>query len=342
MKQSLLLFLSLSAALLFSGCEKAFMHQTEPTATRTFDYLWHIVDQQYSMFDVKNVDWNTVYDTLRPQVRDGMSSDSLFTLCAAMLGTLSDGHVNLYGPHDVSHDDTVYYRFFSESGIDINLLVTTYLGTSFRTSGGIVHTSLCDGKVIYVRYSSFSNSVDPNDFRYVITCYPDAVGMIFDIRGNGGGALLNVHRLLSVMPSHGQVLYYSQIKSGTGHNDFTPLQPTYAPESGTNVYTKPVLVLTDRGCFSAASAFAISTQAYDNIRLMGDTTGGGLGLPASGVLPNGWVYRFSVTRTIALDGKNYENGVPPDILLKFDRQAAYTLYRDNIIDSACTILLSNH
>ena len=110
MKQSLLLFLSLSAALLFSGCEKAFMHQTEPTATRTFDYLWHIVDQQYSMFDVKNVDWNTVYDTLRPQVRDGMSSDSLFTLCASMLGTLRDGHVNLYGPHDVSHDDTVYYR----------------------------------------------------------------------------------------------------------------------------------------------------------------------------------------------------------------------------------------
>ena len=56
MKQSLLLFFSLSAALLFSGCEKAFMQQAEPSATRTFDYLWHIVDQQYSMFDVKNVD----------------------------------------------------------------------------------------------------------------------------------------------------------------------------------------------------------------------------------------------------------------------------------------------
>ena len=102
----------------------------------------------------------------------------------------------------------------------------------------------------------------------------------------------------------------------------------------------PVLVLVDRGCFSATSTFAIATQAYDNIRLMGDTTGGGLGLPTMGTLPNGWLYRFSITRTLALDGKNYENGVPPDILLPFDRRKAQTEGRDNIIDSACAIILS--
>ena len=48
--------------------------------------------------------------------------------------------------------------------------------------------------------------------------------------------------------------------------------------------------------------------------------------------------RVSVTRTLALDGRNYENGVPPDILLKFNPQTAATLGRDNIIDSACAII----
>jgi C-terminal processing protease CtpA/Prc len=72
--------------------------------------------------------------------------------------------------------------------------------------------------------------------------------------------------------------------------------------------------------------------------LMGDTTSGGLGLPTMGCLPNGWFYRFPVTRTFALDGNNYENGVPPDILLKFNPQTAATLGRDNIIDSACAII----
>ena len=116
--------------------------------------------------------------------------------------------------------------------------------------------------------------------------------------------------MLGVMRSEGQVLYSSQIKAGAAHDCFTELVPTYAPVNKDEGFGLPVAVLVDRGCFSAASTFAIATQAYDNMFLMGDTTGGGLGLPTMGTLPNGWLYRFSITRTIALDGKNYENGVP--------------------------------
>ena len=143
------------------------------------------------------------------------------------------------------------------------------------------------------------------------------------------------------MSSHGQRLYSSQIKSGPAHDQFTPLVATYAPNlSGdTTLFTRPVVALIDRGCFSATSVFAICTQAYDNIILMGDTTSGGLGLPSMGALPNGWHYRIPVTRAFALDGNNYENGVPPDIVLPFDRIRAQTLGRDNIIDSACAYIL---
>ena len=46
--------------------------------------------------------------------------------------------------------------------------------------------------------------------------------------------------------------------------------------------------------------FALSTTAYDNMFCVGDTTGGGLGMPNGGELPNGWRYRFSVTRTLGI------------------------------------------
>lgn len=46
---------------------------------------------------------------------------------------------------------------------------------------------------------------------------------------------------------------------------------------------------------------------------VGDTTGGGLGSPAGFELPNGWSYRFSVSRTLNHDGANLENGIPPDV-----------------------------
>ena len=335
------LILLLLLALASSSCEKALMGDDVPaTASNTFDYLWQRSDQQYSLFDEKGVDWQAVYDSLRPRVYNGMTADSLFAVCAAMLGTLNDGHVNLVAGFDVSRADSLYYRFYSEGGIDVNTMVLNYLGIGYHSTGGMAHTALCDGKVIYIYYGSFSSTISVSQFRRIIRSYPEAEGMVLDMRGNGGGTLSNVINILSLMPSYGQRLYSSQIKSGPSHDDFTPLVDTYAPDlSGdTTLFTRPVVVLIDKGCFSATSVFAICTQAYDNMILMGDTTSGGLGLPTMGYLPNGWLYRMPVTRTVALDGHNYENGVPPDILLPFDRQSAQLHGRDNMIDSACRFI----
>ena len=98
-------------------------------------------------------------------------------------------------------------------------------------------------------------------------------------------------------------------------------------------YNKRVAVLIDRGSYSATSFFAVCTMGYPNIRLFGDYSGGGLGLPNGGALPNGWTYRFSITRTLALDGNNYENGVPPSerVILDPDCIAQGV---DNVIEAA--------
>ena len=340
MKNSFLPIL-LSIVIVFSSCERALMaDDISASATNPFDYLWQRFDQQYALFDVKGVDWQAVYDSLRPRVYNGMSPDSLFSVCATMLGTLHDGHVNLYAGFDVSRADSLYYRFYSQSGIDVNTVVLNYLGIGYHSTGGMAHNGLCHDSVIYIYYGSFSNTVSTSLFRRIIQSYPHAQGMVLDMRGNGGGTLTNVINILSLMPSRGQMLYRSQIKAGSAHGHFTPLVATYAPDcsADTALFTRPVVVLIDRGCFSATSVFAICTQAYDNMVLMGDTTSGGLGLPSMGYLPNGWRYRLPVTRTVALDGNNYENGVPPDILLPFDQQQALTIGRDNLIDSACALI----
>jgi C-terminal processing protease CtpA/Prc len=74
------------------------------------------------------------------------------------------------------------------------------------------------------------------------------------------------------------------------------------------------MMLIDRGTYSAGSFTALSTRAIPRITLVGDTTGGGLGLPNGGQLPNGWTYRFSITQTLDANLNNeYESGVPPDI-----------------------------
>ena len=336
-------FVLIVLAFAFTSCERAFMEKDEPSnPVNVFDYLWNQVDQQYAFFDVKNIDWDSVREVYRPMVNDNMSNDSLFRVCAAMLNTLQDGHTNLIAGFDVSRNDSVYYKMYAEKNIDENVVLLNYLTVNHHTTGSFMHNAIRNSAVAYIRYSSFSDYISEGSLKYLVNRYKNCKGMVIDLRQNSGGSISNIAALLSIFDNHKQPLYQCQAKSGPAHDDFADAVTVYAADSSilgkNNAYTKPVAVLIDRGSYSATSFFAICTMAYDNIRLFGDYTGGGLGLPNGGVLPNGWTYRFSTTRTLAIDGRNYENGVPPDVRVLLD--PAYTAQGvDNVIEVAAEWIL---
>lgn len=331
------IFLFCFATMVFASCERVFMSDSEPNnAVNVFEYLWNKVDQQYAFFDVKDVDWNAVHEVYRSKVYDGMDDDSLFRVCAAMLNTLQDGHTNLVSRFDVSHSDSVYYRMYAQRNINTEVVVLNYLTVNYHTTGSFIHNAIRDGRVAYLRYSSFMDDFSEANLKYLfVERYGNCDGVILDLRQNGGGNIDNIRMLLSVFDNHKQPLYRTQIKSGEAHDAFTELTTVYATDSCIleKPYRKPVAVLIDRGSYSATSFFALCTMAYDNIRLFGDYSGGGLGLPNGGALPNGWTYRFSITRTIALDGGNYENGVPPAEYVILD-PACTAQGIDNVIEAA--------
>jgi hypothetical protein len=341
MKKTYLFILGL-LAFAFTSCERAFMEQDEPkNPVNVFDYLWNQVDQNYTFFDVKGIDWDSVREVYRPKVNDDLKNDSLFHVCAAMLNTLRDGHTNLISGFDVSRNDSVYYKMYAEKNINTEVVLLNYLTVNHHTTGSFKHNAIRDGQVAYLRYSSFSDNVSESVLKYLLKYYKSCSGIILDLRQNGGGSMSNIATLLSIFDNHHQPLYKTQVKSGPGHDDFAEAVTVYAADSsllGQNPYTKPVAVLIDRGSYSATSFFAVCTQAYDNLRLFGDYSGGGLGVPNGGVLPNGWSYRFSVTRTIALDGQNYENGVPPDTRVILD-PACTAQGIDNVIEAAADWIL---
>ena len=336
-------FILIVLAFAFTSCERAFMEKDEPSnPVNVFDYLWNQVDQQYAFFDVKNMDWDSVREVYRPMVNDNMSNDSLFRVCAAMLNTLQDGHTNLISGFDVSRNDSVYYKMYAEKNIDENVVLLNYLTVNHHTTGSFMHNAIRNGAVAYIRYSSFSDYISEGSLKYLVNRYKNCKGMVIDLRQNSGGSISNIAALLSIFDNHKQPLYQCQAKSGPAHNAFADAVTVYAADSSilgkNNAYTKPVAVLIDRGSYSATSFFAICTMAYDNIRLFGDYSGGGLGLPNGGVLPNGWTYRFSTTRTLAIDGRNYENGVPPDVRVLLD-PACTAQGVDNVIEVAAEWIL---
>ncbi len=328
--------------LFFASCERAFMEQDEPKdPISVFDYLWNKVDQQYAFFDVKGVDWDSVREIYRPKVHDDMDKESLFHICAAMLNTLQDGHTNLFSSFDVSRNDSVYYRMIAHKNIDEKVVILNYLTLNHHSTGAFSHNAICNGKVAYVRYDSFENTISEDVLKNIVNRYKDCQGMIIDLRQNSGGSINNIRILLSIFDNHKQPLYATQIKSGKEHDAFTDLETVCATDTCIleTPYNKPVAVLIDRGSYSATSFFALCTMGYPNIRLFGDYSGGGLGLPNGGALPNGWVYRFSITRTIAIDGHNYENGVPPTERVILD-PTCVAQGIDNVIEAAADWILN--
>lgn len=327
----------------FASCERVFMESevgSGPVAT--FDYLWDKVDQQYAFFDIKGVDWDSVREVYRPKVYEDMDDDSLFRVCAAMLNTLQDGHTNLISGFDVSRNDSVYYRMYAQRNINTDVVLFNYLTLQYHSTGGFSHNTIRDGRVAYLRYTSFENAISDGTLKYLLDRYKDCEGIILDLRQNGGGSLANIQKLLSIFDNHGQSLYQTQIKSGPEHDAFTELKTVSADTTCLleEPYTKPFAVLIDRGSYSATSFFSVCTKGYDNIRLFGDYSGGGLGLPNGGELPNGWTYRFSITRTLDMEGHNYENGVPPDVRVILDPECTAQGI-DNVIETAADWILGN-
>ena len=114
--------------LTFTSCQRIFTESDAPnTPVNVFDYLWNKVDQQYTFFDVKDVDWEAVYETYRPKVYDEMDNDSLFRVCAAILNTLQDGHTNLISPFDISRPDSLMISMSAENQYDADLVYLNYL-----------------------------------------------------------------------------------------------------------------------------------------------------------------------------------------------------------------------
>jgi hypothetical protein len=320
-----------------TSCEEIlFEHDFSSKNPETnFNYLWNQCNEKYSYFELKDLDWDSVYSTYESLVYPEMTDDSLFSVLKLMLGELKDGHVNLFSNFNTSFNYVIYS---GSDNYDRRIVFDNYISSNEYITGPFRHDFLENKELGYIRFDQFSGEVTEADLDFVLSRYADTKGIIFDIRENPGGSPADLFKILSRFVDEELLIYYTRIKKpGISHDDFTGLMPVYLKPSSGKRFLKNIVVLVDRGTYSAGSFFALATKSIPNIVLIGDTTGGGLGAPNGGQLPNGWTYRFSITQTLSIDkNETYENGVPPDI------HAAYNWSdrsKDEIIERAKEELL---
>ncbi len=324
------------------ACEKVFMDaDASDDPESIFEEVWTFTDRHYSFFEEKGIDWDAIYAHYRPMVHPEMNPVELFDLCADMLYELRDGHVNLVSSFDRSRNWEWYLN--SPENFFYSIIEREYLQGRQRYIGPLTVVTLGErNNILYVYYGSFGSYISDGNLNNVINIInnmDDAAGLIIDVRNNGGGSPGNGQRIASRFTDEAVFVGTNFIKTGPGHHDFRSEEVFIEPFGGLR-YTGDVIVLTNRKSYSATTYFAQYMKALDNVTLVGDTTGGGGGIPAFWDLPNGWLLRVSSSRFYSPDGKSIEPGVPPDYYTEINTSGdSLYLRRDDILERAMELLL---
>ena len=258
-----------------------------------------------------------------------MSRTQLFEVLCQMLSELKDGHVNISSSIDLGRN----WSWKEDYPVNLDTeLRQKYLGTDYHIGSGLKYTILPDN-VAYVVYESFSDAIGEGNLSDMLNLLSLTNGMILDIRGNGGGALTNVEILSKRFTNEKILVGYTSHKTGTGHDDFSEPRAEYIEPSNAIRWQKPVVLLTNRSCYSAANTFVRNMKEMPHVTIIGDCTGGGSGLPFSSELPIGWSVRFSASPSFDARMQQIEFGIEPDIPFPLDESLA-SQGKDSMIEEA--------
>lgn len=294
---------------ILSSCIQDWAINYDNTPQGNFELLWKTIDENYCFFDEKGIDWNAVKKEYESLVSEKTSDEELFQICSSMLSKLKDGHVNLYSDFNTFR----YWDWFLDYPQNFNqpLVERNYLGKDYIIAGRLKAKIIRN--VGYCRYESFTDEITSANIHYAIKQLGNIKGLIIDIRDNGGGSLSLVNEFASCFFSKRTLTGHVKYKEGPGHNDFSDFFPQYIDPDSSLAFSGKIVILTNRMVYSAANDFVSVMKTLPNVTVIGDTTGGGGGVPFSSELFNGWKLRVSRDPFFNTKKESIENGIAPDI-----------------------------
>ncbi len=295
------------AVTISASCSEVVGPNPTNDAAALFDQVWSDFDQHYSLFVVKNINWDSLRSVYRPRALAATTIDGTSAQIARMLGKLQDDHVVFRGgrvgtsPHGggfdaVNPDQYVQYGNGFPDGL--------YYGTVRPTIG-------------YINIPTFEGTNWVPEVDSALKVLGAMSSIIIDVRNNDGGFLENATSAAGRFADRTTNVAYVRYRNGPAHSDFTaPIVQQVSP-AGPKQFLGKVVLLTDRNTISAAELFVLSMRALGHTTVVGDTTAGETGSPFARELQNGWSYQFPESIEFTLQMKEFEDiGLAPDIYVQ--------------------------
>ncbi len=319
-----------------SSCSLFIEEDPDNSFEENFEVYWQAFDRHYSFFDIKELDWQAAYDTNVQRVRGFSTDDELFSLLSELTLSFEDGHVNLFRDDtEVAHDFKTGFPENDPQG------VTNYLATEFSPNSTLQYGDINNTNLGYIRIFTFGAA--NNHYERIddaIAAMANKDGIIIDVRNNGGGSDTNADRIATKFMDEERTYRWVRYRNGPSHTDFSEWRKSTIKPEGTT-YDGPVVILTNRKCFSTTESFILSMKVRPNVTTIGGITGGGSGNPIFRELPNGWTFRLSSWQMVDADFNFIEGvGIEPDERISISDESADAGI-DTILERAIALLEGN-
>ncbi len=327
------LALTLLLLLASTSCDELFFDEDPNGQLIVYDAFYDEVDRHFSFFDRLPLNFDSVYEANRALLVANPNEGLMFNGIQAMIDALADGHTNLLSPRRLSY--TGWFDQVPDNVIDNN---SKYFDELNTLNSSVQWGTLEGGTIGFFKISRFGG---PRNEYLAIDAVLDNLrntkGIIIDVRSNGGGSSINADIIISRFNDQPRLMFRSRRRLGA-RDEFTDFNEVYSQVHDGFRYSGPVVVLTNRRCFSATEWFLSGMVTIPTVTVVGDTTGGGSGNPLFRDLPNGFTMRVSNTQKLLPNGRDWQfTGIYPDIPLwnnAFDTANG----DDTILDKALELL----
>lgn len=336
------IYFTILVTILFSSCDKMLLEDEIPNnPVANFESLWNEFDAKYGLFQVKNIDWDSVCTVYHPQINKFSSDDDLYNVLTNMIELLNDNHVALV-PTDPKYQffqSGILGKMDSISDFDLNIIKTNYL-INPKFEDPFFTYGLLPNNIGYIHVEGFSDL--PKNLKKpmgnILNNLKETNGIVIDVRGGYGGEDLAGQYIAGCFTDKTTLYMKTRVKSGAGKNDFTEFENWSIKPEGDSQYLKPIVVLTHRFTISARETFCLAMKVLPQVTFVGDTTSGAFSNQINRELPNGWGYSLSIGQWVDAHNISYEGiGLAPNALVQ-NRKQDIINGKDEALEEAIKIL----
>ncbi len=179
-----------------------------------------------------------------------------------------------------------------------------------------VERKMLKGNIGYIRLNTFENLNESDEMKNALNFVTrkDAVGLVLDVRGNGGGLLSNAADTSSMFIDEGSVIVYTVDRNGNKEA---------IKSEGRRLWDRPVVLLINEGSASASEILAGALRDNDVATIVGYKSFGKASVQSVKQLSDGSALLVTIAKYLTPAGHDIsKKGIFPDVeaLTGFEKQ----------------------